>query len=220
MFRRRDRKSYGERVSDAFWPRGGWTRAARYVGHRLRRLPDPADKIARGIASGIFTCFTPLYGLHFVVSAGLAWLVGGNVLAALLATFFGNPLTFPIIAAVSVELGTWILGLPPVPLSRIVGSFSYASLEAWDNLRALFTDEVAEWRRLSDFFTHVFLPYFVGGLLPGTAAALVAYAVSRPLIGAYQKARLKRLKKRYERQQSLLRRTAAARRTGAVREGD
>ena len=216
MFRRRNPKSYTELVSHAVWPRGGWTRAVRYVGHRLRRLPDPADKIARGIAAGVFACFTPFFGLHFGISAGLAWAAGGNILAALLATFFGNPLTFPIIAAIAVDLGTWILGLPPVPLPRIVGSFSYASLEAWSNFQAIFTEDVAEWRRLRDFFTHVFLPYLVGGLLPGAVTALLAYCVSRPVISAYQKARIKRLKKRYERQQDLLRGVASARNAGGV----
>ena len=76
-----------------FWPRGGWGRAARYVQHRLHRLPDTPETIARGIFAGVFTTFTPLYGLHFIVAATLAWLVRGNIIAALLGTFFGNPLT-------------------------------------------------------------------------------------------------------------------------------
>ncbi|RMD91547.1 MAG: DUF2062 domain-containing protein, partial [Alphaproteobacteria bacterium] len=92
------------------YPRGGWWRAATYVWHRLRRLPDSPHRIARGIGAGVFVSFTPLFGMHFVLAALIALLIRGNVLAAVLATFFGNPLTFPLIAAASLKLGALILG--------------------------------------------------------------------------------------------------------------
>ena len=199
MFKRRKQRSWSEAVAGAVYPPGGWRRALRYIAYRLRRLPDAAHRIARGIACGVFVCFTPLYGLHFLMSAGLAWLIGGNVLAALLATFFGNPLTFPIIATLSVELGAWILGRDPVPLPQIVSSFSYASVEMWLNFGAIFTRETVEWRRLATFFDAVFWPYLVGGLLPGFVAAIIVYYVSYPLIHAYQRARMVRLQRKIAR---------------------
>ena len=48
--------------------------------------------------------------MHFFLAAGLAWVLRGNVVAALLGTFFGNPLTFPLIALSSINLGHWMLG--------------------------------------------------------------------------------------------------------------
>jgi uncharacterized protein (DUF2062 family) len=196
VFKRRNRRSFSERAAGWVYPPGGWGRAARYVGYRLRRLPDPAHKIARGIGCGVFVCFTPLYGLHFLMSAGLAWIIGGNVLAALLSTFFGNPITFPVIATISVELGSWILGREPVPLPQIVSSFSFASVEIWSNLAAIFTDDAMEWGQLSTFFEAVFWPYMVGGLGPGLLAGLLAYCFSYPLIHAYQRARIARLQRK------------------------
>jgi hypothetical protein len=71
---------------DVLWPKGGWTRAATYVKHRLNRLPDSPHRIARGIMAGVFTVFTPFYGLHFFMAAGFALLLRGNVVAALLGT--------------------------------------------------------------------------------------------------------------------------------------
>lgn len=198
MFKRRTPKSYLRIVGEAFWPRGGWKRASLYVVHRLRRLPDPAHRISRGIFAGVFVSFTPLYGLHFLAAALVAWVIRGNILAALLATFFGNPVTFPIIAAVSVELGSWMLGLPPVPLPKVVSAFSLASVEIWTNLRAIFTPATAEWSDLADFFAYVFLPYLVGGIIPGIVAGLVAYYASYPLILSYQRGRIHRLKERFE----------------------
>ncbi|WP_330448804.1 DUF2062 domain-containing protein [Paracoccus marcusii] len=47
--------------------------------------------------------FTPLFGFHFLSAAAVAWIIRGNVLAALLATFVGNPVTLPFIALMSVS---------------------------------------------------------------------------------------------------------------------
>lgn len=197
MFKRRTPRSTLASVGRSLWPRGGWLRAVRYVAYRIRRLPDPAHKISRGIAAGVFVCFTPFFGLHFLISAGIAWLIGGNVLAAILATFSGNPITFPVIAGLSVQLGSRILGEPSsLPLDDVFGSFSRVSLEMWSNLRAVLTGDPVYWTHMSGFFDHVFLPYLVGGIGPGLLAAVIVYSVSRPIITAYQNARIARLREK------------------------
>jgi len=93
VFKRRDSRSILRVVAEAFWPRGGWLRAFHYVKHRMRRLPGSPEQIARGVFAGAFTVFTPFFGMHFVVAAILAKSMRGSILAALLATFIGNPLT-------------------------------------------------------------------------------------------------------------------------------
>lgn len=198
MFKRNPR-SYLRIVAEFFYPRGGWYRAAQYVIHRLRRLPDPAHRISRGIAVGVFASFTPFYGLHFLTAAILAWLFRGNVLAALLATFVGNPITFPLIAELSVNLGHALLGQDVVMhLPEILSSFAAATNDLWMNFRSLFTDDVPNWSQIRRFYDAVFLPYLVGGLIPGTAAGTVAYILANPLIHAYQRRRINKLKARYE----------------------
>ncbi len=190
-------------AGDAVYPRGGWRRALRYMAYRLRRLPDPAHKIARGISAGVFTSFTPFFGLHFLIAVGVAWMLRGNVIAALLGTFVGNPLTLPIIAGVSVELGSWALGATySMPLTQTVGAFSDVSVELWENTRAVFTGEVAHWGQVIDFMDRVFLPYLVGGVPLGILAGIVAYAISRPTLGAYQKARAGVMRKRLEKRRA------------------
>lgn len=204
MFKRRTPRSMLAQVGRTLWPRGGWLRAVRYVVYRIRRLPDPAYKISRGIAAGVFACFTPLFGFHFFVAAGLAWIMGGNILASLLATFFGNPITFPIIAGISVQLGSWILGRPePMPLGEVFSAFSHVSVELWRNTHAVFTPAPVIWSDMGVFFDMVFLPYLVGGIVPGAIAAVVAYSLSRPVIAAYQKARITRLKTKFEKRHKL-----------------
>jgi hypothetical protein len=63
--KRRERPAVLDRIYRAMWPKGGWTRAFHYVRHRLRRLPDTPERIARGIWAGVFVTFTPFYGMHF-----------------------------------------------------------------------------------------------------------------------------------------------------------
>lgn len=205
VFKRRDRRSIWRIVLEALWPRGGWGRAAQYVKHRVRRLPDTPEKIARGIFAGLFTTFTPYYGLHFLIAAVLALLARGNVLAALLSTFFGNPLTYVPIGVISLKTGYFLLGKESAPAEHgsLVGKFVRAGNDLLLNLQAYFTDDVADWQHLSLFYDEVFLPYMVGGILPGLIVGLIGYYLSVPLIRAYQnrrkgaiKAKLAALKKK------------------------
>ena len=197
VFKRRTPRTYVQAFVQALYPRGGWRRAVQYLGHRMRRLPDPAHKISRGIAVGVFTCFTPFFGMHFFIAGWLAWVVRGNVMAALMATFFGNPLTFPFIVAVSMELGAFLLGRPPIPLQDVVPAFSEAAVELWQNLMAMFTADRTAWGSLSGFWHRYFLPYLIGGIIPGVVFGTAGYFLSNPILNAYQKARVARLKKKF-----------------------
>jgi uncharacterized protein (DUF2062 family) len=188
-------------LADFFWPRGGWTRAATYVKHRLNRLPDPPHRIARGIMAGVFTVFTPFYGLHFLIAAGLALLLRGNVVAALLGTFVGNPLTYVPIGVISLQTGHALLGRPSLAeheLNRSLGGkFVDAGDDLWRNLQSVFTDRSADWTSLHLFYDEVFFPYMIGGILPGIVTALAAYYISLPVITAYQNRRRGLLKAKW-----------------------
>ncbi|QQA43265.1 DUF2062 domain-containing protein [Pelagovum pacificum] len=196
VFKRRDRRPIWRIALEFLWPRGGWGRAARYVRHRVRRLPDTPEKIARGIWAGVFTTFTPFYGLHFIVSAALAKAMRGNIVAALLATFFGNPLTYVPIGIISLRVGHWILGSqPPWGMEHsLLRMFSGAGNDLWRNFMTLFNGSTPDWYRLSIFYHEVFLPYLVGGILPGIIVASVGYYLTLPVIRAYQNRRRKMLR--------------------------
>ena len=104
-----------------------------------------------------------------------------------------------------MEVGTTLLGRPSVPLPGVVSAFSGASLELWHNAMAMFTPEVAHWGSLAAFFDGIFLPYLIGGIAPGLIVAVASFFLSKPLIAAYQKARVARLKKRFEKKRELVR---------------
>lgn len=200
VFKRRDRRPIWKIVAEALWPRGGWTRAFHYITRRLQRLPDPPERIARGIAAGVFTTFTPFYGWHFVIAALLAKGLRGNILASLLATFFGNPLTYIPIGVISLKTGHFILGteFDPEDETSFLNKFTEAGKDLWDNFVAVFSDRDADWDHLSRFWHEVFFPYLVGGIIPGIIAGGVVYYLSLPVLRAYQKRRKGKLKRKIE----------------------
>lgn len=200
VFRRRDRRPILRAIADFLYPRGGWSRAFLYVKHRVRRLPDTPERIARGIWAGVFATFTPFYGLHFLVAFLFARVMHGNIFAALMATFFGNPLTYVPIGVVSLKTGHLLLGteFDEGAQRSFGGKFVDAADDLKDNLFSLFSGKDADWDGLHLFYDEVFFPYLIGGLIPGAIAGTIAYLVSFPLIRAYQHRRRKAIKAKFE----------------------
>lgn len=198
VFKRRDRRPVKQLLTEIVYPRGGWRRAIGYVKLRLRRLPDTPEKIARGIFAGVVTAFTPFYGLHFVVAFILAKLMRGNVIASLLASFVGNPLTYVPIAVISTKIGHALLGAPlREGIDASMGhKFSGVGRDLWHNFTALFTADKMDWTRLHVFYDDLFLPFLIGGLVPGVILGLVFYFLSVPVIRAYQNHRRKILRQK------------------------
>ncbi|MEM1351208.1 MAG: DUF2062 domain-containing protein [Pseudomonadota bacterium] len=191
VFKRRDPKSWPRAVLDFLWPKGGWARAFHYVKHRMRRLPDSPERIARGIFAGVFTAFTPFYGLHFFVAAGIAFVIRGNMIAALMATFFGNPVTYVPIGVASLSTGHWLLGtkMGKDVERSFFGKFADAAADLKNNFFAMFNGSHADWTRLEIFYDEVFFPYLIGGVLPGLFFGILCYYLSVPVIRVYQKRR-------------------------------
>ncbi len=200
VFKRRDKRSLLRVIADFLWPRGGWGRAFLYVKHRVRRLPDSPERIARGVWVGVFTTFTPFYGIHFVIAAIMARLMNGNILAALSSTFFGNPLTYVPIGVISLQTGHWVLGteFDETVDASLVSKFMAAGGDLKNNLFSLFTNQPVDWTGLLLFWKEVFYPYMIGGLLPGVVAGTIGYVVCLPLIRAYQQRRRAKIKAKFE----------------------
>ncbi|MGB3244059.1 MAG: DUF2062 domain-containing protein [Sulfitobacter sp.] len=200
IFKRRDPKPTLRAIAEFLWPRGGWARAFHYVKHRMRRLPDSPERIARGIWAGVFTAFTPFYGMHFIVAAIVARIMKANMLAALMGTFFGNPLTYVPIGVAALQTGHWLLGtrMSEGVQRSFGGKFADAGSDLWFNFIAIFTESRADWHGLSVFWTEVFYPYLIGGILPGIICASISYYLMVPLIRAYQKRRKGMIKKKFE----------------------
>lgn len=199
VFKRRSPRNLREKLVNLVIPGGGWGRSANYVMHRLRRLPDSPERIAKGVAAGVAVSCTPLFGLHFVAAASLAWALRGNILASLLATFFGNPFTFPVIAVSALELGSFLLGRErSAKAPEAIRAFGEIWGEFGRNFLAIFTDASFHWEKLSKFGWDIFAPYMLGGVIIGVICGVPAYFLSLPVIRAYRNRRLKKLQERFE----------------------
>lgn len=109
LFGRREKLPVYQKIKGFIWPRTGFLRSFKYLSHRIARIPGTSRSIAVGFASGAAMSMTPFMGFHFVVSALLAWILRGNILASALGTLVGNPWTFPFIWVWTYRVGCWVL---------------------------------------------------------------------------------------------------------------
>jgi uncharacterized protein (DUF2062 family) len=176
LFRRREAESLLERMRVHLWPRRSWTRSSRYVVYRLRRLSETPHAVALGFAIGVFTAATPFLGTHMVMAALFAWVIGGSVVAALLGTFIGNPLTYPLLWYSTYEVGNLMLrGKMVQKQIDLSGGIFQKSLEQlWPIIK----------------------PMTLGSIPVGLALALLSYALVKPMVGAYKHRRRRELKLR------------------------
>jgi uncharacterized protein len=191
VFKRRERQPFAMRVREAFYPRRGWRRSIEYVRHRVSRLPDTPHRIALGFSCGVAASFTPFFGFHFFIAAALAWMLRANVIAGLIGTVAGNPLTFPLIASISLNLGRRIVGngVTGRDFGRVTDALAEGAQGLWESLLSVFGIGESHWDRLLPLFTDVILPWTIGGCLPGLVAGGASYYLLRPLIAAYQSSR-------------------------------
>jgi uncharacterized protein (DUF2062 family) len=192
IFKRRDKSLTFARVKEFIVPKKGWRRAIDYFMYRVKRLPDTPHKISMGLAIGVFSSFTPFFGLHFLVAGLLGYLLKGNIIAAIFGTFFGNPITWPFIASFSVNLGQIILGQKVTSFEAFFENFVVAAEASWQGMKTIFGYGESDWELVYSFIKELFLPYFIGGFVLGLATAVVSYFVLRPIIYAYKVARNKK----------------------------
>ena len=93
----------------------------------------------------------------------------------------------------SLNTGYWLLGMNGLTedeMKRSLGGmFADAWGDLWHNFFAVFTGGQTDWAHLTIFFNEVFLPYMVGGLIPGAIFGLAGYYASLPSIIAYKNRR-------------------------------
>ena len=199
MFKRRERRSVFRFFYEVIFSLKGISRAIEYVGIRLKRIPDTPHKISLGMSCGIFASFTPLFGLHFLIAGLLSYVLRANVLASLIGTFVGNPITFPIITVFNLKLGEWILGSSEYSTGDGGKIFEGFLDFIFLIYKSFFTEgSIGENSvpRMNEFLDGVFIPYSLGGLILGIFIAVMSYFLLRPLVSTYQKKRHARKAKR------------------------
>ncbi len=199
IFKRRTPVTIWRRIKDLFYPRKGWQRGIEYLALRMRRLPDTPHRIALGVAFGVWVCFTPFYGLHMLLAAFMAWAFKANLLSSVAATFLGTPVTFPFIAAICMKVGRRVMGIGRGgdDIKAVMNAFWETGASLWKSFKGLFGFGPGGHVDLYKFWSEIFVPYMIGGLIIGTTLALMAYCIAKPSVAAFQKSRRNKLKARH-----------------------
>lgn len=179
----RHQPTWGRRLRVAVWPRRSFARSVRYIGWRVVRLGGSAHGLALGVAIGVFVATLPILGIQFLIAGLLAWLLRGNVPAALLATFWANPISLPFIWISSHWLGCSILGSPKLlQAADLLDTLAVARA-------TLLTPGAQTLSNVYGVLWPVWKPLVVGALPLAMICALLIYALTFNLIGGYRAAR-------------------------------
>jgi hypothetical protein len=183
LFKRRTPPTWAELIRVWLWPRRSWSRSVRYVVSRIVRQRTSPHSLALGCATGVFAACTPLIGGQFVLAAMLALLLRASVPAAMLATFFGNPLSWSLIWPATYLTGSQLLGGGPVQeLSELPAKVEVL----W---QALFARSPEMLAAAAGFLWPLLKPMLAGSLPIGLVAGVAMYYMMR---AAAEAARLRR----------------------------
>ncbi|MBI2848663.1 MAG: DUF2062 domain-containing protein [Chloroflexi bacterium] len=120
------------------------------------RLNDTPERIARGVAVGVFLGVFPTFGLGAIPAVVGSRFLGYNMVAALAGIVLANPLTSPIFITASAVLGSLITG------------------QDWQELMAQIED-----RQIISALSAASLTYLVGNLILSTALSLPTYLLAK-----------------------------------------
>lgn len=130
----------------------------RALWQRLRGGGSPAQR-GVSVGLGLFVGCLPLYGAHLPLCLLLCLPLGLDVVLAYLAAQVSNPLFAPVLLALSIELGSWLLTGQGIRLES-------------EHLRAV---------GFQSFFTQALLGGASLGALLGLGGGLAAFLVARRL---------------------------------------
>lgn len=157
-----------------------WTPGMRAAARRLMHLHASPHEIALGCALGAFVSITPLLGVQTLLAVVLCLVLRGNVPAAVIGTFVGNPLSWPFI-----WVSTYIMGLQMVGLE---GSFDPAAVQR--NIELLWSALLDPSPRLLDATASLFWPLLwpmLAGSVPiGLLTAAIVYYISRNAVRGWR----------------------------------
>ncbi|MCF6178283.1 MAG: DUF2062 domain-containing protein [Geopsychrobacter sp.] len=151
------------------WRRWSFFRQFKLNLIRLMRLQDSPERIARGMALGLFLGMTPTFGIQMILALCVAILLRENKLAAVIGVWVTNPITAPFIYGLEYEIGRFLLGMPH-PAMEIQFNYQFFQQFGWQ----------------------VILPLSLGSLIFGIIAALVGYSITLKFVPVLRQWRIPR----------------------------
>ena len=132
-----------------------WHRYWKYYKWKILRLKEHPQRIARGLAAGVFAGCLPFMGLQFVFSVLIAILIRGNKITALMGTWISNPFTYVPIFLLNFKVGRWILAF-------FLGEYD------WE---ISFDSE----QKFTDLGQEIMMPVLLGSVIVAFCTSILAY---------------------------------------------
>lgn len=140
-----------------------WKSCARRVLH----AGDSPAKIAWGIAIGVLVAWTPTIGVQMIIAGSLAWLLRGNVAAAVAIVWISNPYTAIPIYYSNYLVGHYLVGGEWLDWSWFSELLSPGNRSHWEYLQYTY-------QKLGSIIG----PMFVGSLVAGVPLAGLSFAAA------------------------------------------
>jgi hypothetical protein len=141
----------------------GWL--ARRLGV-LFQVGGSPSRVALAFALGVFIAFFPILGIHTGLALALAVVFRLNKVAILTGAWLNNPWTLAPIYTAGTLVGCALLGVSPTSLAEVDWSL---------HGRAFYES-------LIEGFRPLLLPFVLGNIVAGTAAAAVTFVLLRSVL--------------------------------------
>lgn len=166
----------------------------RFIKTRILHIDDSPERIARGIAVGLFAGWLPLMGLHIVLGLLFAAVMRANKAMAVLFVWVSNPLTAVFIYYPCYWVGRFILvffGYKPAMNPEQIEDIFIETFSMRHIFTGFFTLNL--WKQVWAAFLQIGLELFIGSILIGLIAAKIGYWLSVTLIKRLRARRQRKL---------------------------
>lgn len=169
----------------------------RFVKFRILHVDDSPERIARGLAIGVFISYLPLMGIQMALAWAAAVVFKANKIMAVLGVWVSNPATAILVYYPSYRLGRWLLGFTPHK-PEIDPEQLEDLLEETLSFYRLITEfhSGAFWKEVSSALMKIGLETFIGGVIIGFVVAKIAHWLSYHGVIYYRRRRQLKKEKR------------------------
>jgi hypothetical protein len=157
-----------------------------FIKFRILHVDDTSQRIARGVALGLWIAFTPLMGFHMILALAAAALLRANKALAMLFVWLSNPFTILPIYGSCYMVGRFIIGqsdsssVGPEQIGELLGGlFSFHNM-----LSCLYSAKF--WKELAVVFGKIGLEVTIGGFVLGTLAAAIGYFTTYWIVSTHR----------------------------------
>ena len=172
--------------------------ALRFVKFRILHVDDSPERIARGIAVGVFIAYLPLMGIQMVLAWAAAAMFKANKIMAVLGVWVSNPATAILVYYPSYRLGRWLLGFAPHKPEIDPEQLENLFEETLSLYRLIMEfHSAAFWKEVSSALMKIGLETFIGGVIIGFFVAKAAHWLSYHGVIYYRRRKQLKREKRH-----------------------